>query len=54
MASYIIGGVILAIVVAIVVKLVHDKRKGKSSCGCGCEGCGSASDCRVEAGGKEN
>ena len=28
-----------------VVKMYSDKKKGKSSCGCGCKGCPSAQMC---------
>ena len=36
MASWIIGGVLIVIVGAVVWKMVSDKRKGKHSCSCGC------------------
>ena len=37
---------ILAVTVAaIVVKLVRDKRAGKSSCGCGCADCPMSNKC---------
>ena len=47
--------VILGIVVAIVVKIVRDKRKGKCiSCSCGCSGCSkSVSCCNSEKENKE-
>ena len=38
------GGTLLA--AAVVVKMVKDKQKGKTSCGCGCENCPSAGACR--------
>ncbi|WP_082020820.1 FeoB-associated Cys-rich membrane protein [Candidatus Soleaferrea massiliensis] len=48
-ASYggtiIIGVVLAAIVALIVAKLIRDRRKGKSSCGCGCENCPSSGMC---------
>lgn len=37
--------IILAIVVAIVRGMVNDRKKGKSSCGCGCAGCPHACKC---------
>lgn len=43
-ATIIIGIVILAIVVGVVVKLVKNKKAGKSSCSCGCGGC-AMKDC---------
>lgn len=39
-------GVILAAVVAlIIVKLRRNKKKGQTSCGCGCSNCPSADMC---------
>ncbi len=37
--------IILLVVSAIIIKLIKDKKKGKSSCGCGCENCPSAGMC---------
>jgi len=37
--------VLIAIVTAIVVKLVKDKKKGKSACGCNCAHCALAGTC---------
>jgi hypothetical protein len=34
-----VGLVLLAVVGAIIRSMINDKKKGKSSCGCGCEGC---------------
>ncbi|MDY5219741.1 MAG: FeoB-associated Cys-rich membrane protein [Eubacteriales bacterium] len=44
MATWIIGGVLVVIVGAVVWKMISDKRKGKHSCscGCGCESCHGA------------
>lgn len=37
---------VLAFIVALIVtKLVRDKKKGKSSCGCGCANCPSQGMC---------
>lgn len=33
------------IVAAIIVKLIRDRRKGKSSCGCNCAHCAMAGAC---------
>ncbi|MDE7390116.1 MAG: FeoB-associated Cys-rich membrane protein [Lachnospiraceae bacterium] len=44
--STIIIGLVLAVIVALIVtKMVKDRKKGKSSCGCGCENCPSSSMC---------
>lgn len=37
--TIVVGLIVLAIVAAIVVKIAKDKKNGKTSCGCGCEGC---------------
>lgn len=42
MATWIVGGLVLAAVVAIIWKMVLDKRHGKGSCGCDCANCHSA------------
>ena len=39
LATILISLGLLLIVAAIVVKLVKDKKKGKSSCGCNCAHC---------------
>ena len=38
--------VLIAAVAAIVAHLVKNKRRGKSSCGCGCQSCAMAEICR--------
>lgn len=47
LSTIIIGLAILGAVVGIVVKMIKDKKNGKStcSCGCGCENCPSAGIC---------
>ena len=44
MATWIIGGVLVVIVGAVVWKIISARRKGKHSCscGCGCESCHGA------------
>ena len=37
--------ILCAAVAAVIVRLVRDRKKGKSSCGCGCEHCAMASTC---------
>lgn len=46
LATIIICAVLLAVVIAICVHLVRQKKQGKSPCGCGCESCGSCGQCR--------
>ena len=48
-----IGTIVIALVVAgiveaIIVSVVRDKKKGKSSCGCGCENCAMKGQCHTK------
>ncbi|MFR8079165.1 MAG: FeoB-associated Cys-rich membrane protein [Christensenellales bacterium] len=43
--TILVGLAVLAIVAAAVVKLYRDRRKGQSSCGCGCDHCASSGIC---------
>ena len=43
--SLLIGLVIAVIVVLIAVKLCRDRKKGRTSCGCGCDHCPSSGMC---------
>ncbi len=55
MATIIISAVLVLVVAAIIVSMVRGKRKGKSSCGCGCAGCamnGACHPAKPEAMGK--
>lgn len=40
-----VGAVVAAVVILIVAKMIRDKKKGQSSCGCGCENCPSGGIC---------
>lgn len=40
--------VVLAVCTLIVVKMIRDKKKGKSSCGCGCSGCAMKELCHSQ------
>lgn len=42
LATIIISLVIIALIALIIIKMIKDKRSGKSSCGCGCEHCNMA------------
>lgn len=44
-ATILISLGLLIIIFAIIVKLVKDKKKGKSSCGCNCAHCAMAGSC---------
>ena len=43
--TIIISAVLLGIMTAIIVKLIKDKRRGRSSCGCGCANCPMSGQC---------
>lgn len=43
--TILICAVLLAVVAAIIVGLVRDRKKGKSSCGCGCVNCPMSGSC---------
>ncbi len=45
MATIIISAVLVLVVAAIIVSMVRSKRKGKSSCDCGCAGCAMNGAC---------
>lgn len=40
-----ICAVLVAIVAAIIVSLIRDKKKGKSTCGCNCDHCAMHGSC---------
>ena len=37
--NLLVGAILTAVMISIVVRLVHNRRKGIPSCGCGCPGC---------------
>jgi hypothetical protein len=45
LGTIIVGLIVLAIIVAIIVKKIKDRKAGKSSCSCGCSNCPSSSMC---------
>lgn len=45
MGTLIVGLVVAAVLAAAAVKLIKDKRNGKSGCGCGCKNCAMAGKC---------
>ena len=44
-ATIMICAVLLAVVAAIIVSMVKNRKKGKASCGCGCADCPMAGAC---------
>lgn len=45
MATIIISAVLIIMVAAVIASMVRGKRRGKSSCGCGCAGCAMHGAC---------
>ena len=45
MATIVICAILLGIVAAIIAGLVRNRKKGKSSCGCGCANCPMSGSC---------
>lgn len=45
LGSIIIALVLAVIVALIIVKMLKDKKNGKSSCGCGCSNCAMKDSC---------
>lgn len=45
LATVIICEVLIAVVTGILTYLIRNKKKGKSSCGCACQGCPMRSAC---------
>ncbi len=48
MANVIILLVLAAVVAGIVWKMVSDRRKGATGCGCGCSGCAMKDSCHKQ------
>lgn len=44
-ASLVIGLAVAAIVAAVIVKMIRDKKQHKSTCGCSCSGCPGSAYC---------
>lgn len=40
--------ILLAVIGAILVSIIRNKKKGKTSCGCGCDACAAKDCCRGE------
>lgn len=49
LANILLVAALILVVTLILVKLVKDKKKGRSSCGCGCEHCAMRDACHQKA-----
>lgn len=45
LGTIVVGLLLAAVVTAITIRLVKNKKAGKNSCGCGCQGCAMAGAC---------
>lgn len=45
LATIIISVIILAVVAAIIISMVRNRKKGKTACGCGCSNCPMSTSC---------
>lgn len=45
--SVAVGVVVLAVIAAIVAGMIKNRKKGKSTCGCGCASCALSGQCRA-------
>ncbi|MBR5975821.1 MAG: FeoB-associated Cys-rich membrane protein [Clostridiales bacterium] len=50
LGTIVISLILAAVVALVIVKMVRDKMKGKSSCGCGCSNCAMRGSCHAETG----
>lgn len=48
LGTILIGAVLLAIIAAILWRMIRNRKKGSCSCGSGCEHCAGASACHGE------
>lgn len=47
-ATIIVGFIVLAVLVALVIRMIRNKKRGKTSCSCGCSGCPMSGSCHKE------
>ena len=47
-ASWIILALVVAALVFVIVKMIKDKKAGKTTCGCGCKNCAMNGKCHKE------
>ena len=48
--TIIIAVILAAVIALVIVFMVKDKKKGKTSCGCGCANCAMAGTCHSKTG----
>ena len=45
LGTILVALILIAIVAVVIIKMCRDKKKGRSSCGCGCEHCAMSGAC---------
>lgn len=45
MSTIVVCIVLIGVVTAIIVRMIKNKKQGKSSCGCGCQDCAMRNSC---------
>lgn len=48
MATIIVSAILVVVVTVIIVSMIRNKKKGRSSCGCGCADCPMGASCHEE------
>ena len=43
--TILVSVIVVAVITAVAIKLLKDKKAGKTSCGCGCKNCPSSGMC---------
>ncbi len=54
LSTLIISAILIAAVTAVVLSMIRGRKKGKSSCGCGCADCALRSSCHSEGNPSDN
>ena len=44
--TVLVASVLGSIVAVIIIKMIKDKKAGRSGCGCGCDGCALSDQCK--------
>lgn len=54
LSTLIVSAILIAAVTAVVLSMIRGRKKGKSSCGCGCADCALHSSCHSEGNPSDN
>ena len=49
LSTIVVGAAVAVLLLIVAVKMYHDKKRGKSSCGCNCANCPSAGMCHTNS-----